>query len=216
MVQTFRSFTRIFSIFLLVSFFAATIHISPAVAAEGAARSVAVLPFEMHAPASLAYLQDGLRAMLASRLAANGGAVIIEQGKIDSLLQDPGKPMLQSEAVALARQLGADYIVTGGLTSLGGAMSIDARVIASDESSEPLNFYASAPQENEVIGAINQLSWDIAAKVFGATPPAAAAPTRAAQHAPAAEADPMAAFKTEHPDRAIRSGGAAPWAHPLS
>ena len=47
-------------------------------AAEGPAKSVAVLPFAMHAPSSMAYLQGGLRDMLASRLAANGGAVIIE------------------------------------------------------------------------------------------------------------------------------------------
>ena len=215
MIQTTRSFTRIFSIFLFISFFIATIYISNATAEDRTAKSVAVLPFEMHAPDSMAYLQDGLRIMLASRLAANGGAVIIEQEKIDILLQQPGKPMQQSEAVALARQLGADYIVTGSLTSLGGAMSIDARVIASDESFEPLSFYASAPQENEVIGAINQLSWDIAAKVFGATPPAAAAPSKAVQHAPAAEEDPMAAFKTEHPDRAIRSQGTSTMGSPF-
>ena len=43
------------------------------VAAQAVTKTVAVLPFEMHAPSSLAYLQEGLRDMLASRLAANGG-----------------------------------------------------------------------------------------------------------------------------------------------
>jgi hypothetical protein len=155
----------------------------------------------------MAYLQDGLRDMLASRLAANGGAIIVEQGKIDSLLKDPGKPLQQKQAVALARQLAADYIVTGSLTSLGGSMSLDAKVLSSDESFEPLNFYASAAQENQVIDAVNQLAWDIAAKVFGATPPAVTAPARVGQPAPVPADDPMAAFKTEHPDRALRSQG---------
>jgi hypothetical protein len=45
--------------------------------AEESLKSLAVLPFAMHAPSSMAYLQEGLRDMLASRLAANGGAVII-------------------------------------------------------------------------------------------------------------------------------------------
>ncbi len=175
------------------------------VAAEDkAAKKVAVLPFEMHAPSSMAYLQDGLRDMLASRLAANGGAIIIEHGKIDGLLKEPGKLLQQGEAVELASRLGLDYIVTGSLTSLGGSMSLDARVFGRDSSFEPMSFYATAAQENEVVEAINQLSWDIAAQVFGATPPAAVAQAKAVPPAPAAEDDAMAPFKTEHPDKAYR------------
>ena len=91
----------------------------PVAAEEGKeAQTVAVLPFEMHAPDSLAYLQDGLRDMLASRLAANGGAKILERAKIDALLKEPGKVLQQKEAVELARELGVDYVVTGSLTSL--------------------------------------------------------------------------------------------------
>lgn len=209
MVHSTRSIVKIFSIFLLLFLFFASIHPAGATAADGQAKSVAVLPFAMHAPESMAYLQDGLRDMLASRLAANGGAVIVERSRVDSLLE-PGKILQQNEAVALAQQLGVNYVVTGSLTSLGGSMSLDAKVLASDESIAPLNFYASAAQENEVIGAINKMSWDIATTVFGATPPppTASAPTKAVQPAPAAADDPMAAFKTEHPDRALRAPGA--------
>jgi hypothetical protein len=151
----------------------------------------------------MAYLQDGLRDMLASRLAANGGAKILEHGKVDALLLEPGKVLQQKEAVELARQLGVDYVVTGSLTSLGGSMSLDAKVFSQEEVS-PLNFYATAAEEKEVIGAINKLSWDIAEKVFGAEPPAVAKPTTTAQPAPAAEDDAMAAFKTEHPEKILK------------
>ena len=174
------------------------------VAALPAAKSVAVLPFEMHAPSSLAYLQDGLRDMLASRLAANGGAKIMEQSKVDALLQEPGKVLQQKEAVELARQLGVDYVVTGSLTSLGGAMSLDAKVFSRDDV-PPSTFYASASQENEVIGAVNSLSWDIAENVFGVDRPAHTMKTTAAQPAAAAADDPMTAFKTEHPDKILKS-----------
>ena len=206
MVHTTRPTAKIFSIFLLLFSFFVTIHPSRATAEDGQAKSVAVLPFEMHAPSSMAYMQDGLRDMLASRLAANGGAIIIEHGKVDSLLQEPGKPLRQQEAVALARQLGVDYIVTGSLTSLGGSMSLDAKVVSSDASFEPQSFYASAEQENEVIGAINKLSWVIAAGVLGATPPTAAAvPAHVTQPAPAAEDDAMAAFRTKHPEKIYKT-----------
>lgn len=173
-------------------------------AAEESPKSVAVLPFEMHTPESMAYMQEGLRDMLASRLAANGKAVIIEHSKVDPLLKDTGKNLQQQQAVDLARQLGADYIVSGSLTSLGGSMSLDAKVFAADDTVAPLNFYASAPEEKEVISAINELSWDISAKVLGATPPAASKPAVTAQPAPSPEEDAMAAFKTEHPDKVYK------------
>jgi TolB-like protein len=205
MVHTSRSITRIFSLFLLlVALFAATL--TATAAEEGRAKSVAVLPFEMHAPGSMAYLQNGLRDMLASRLAANGGAIIIEHARVDTLLPEPGKVLQQKEAAALAQNLGADYIVTGSLTSLGGSMSLDAIVISSDESRKPQSFYGSAAQENEIIGAVNQLSWVIATAVLGATPPTGSVPAQVQQQpAPAPEEDAMAAFKTEHPDKAYKT-----------
>ena len=177
------------------------------VAAQADAITVAVVPFEMHAPSSLAYLQSGLRDMLASRLAANGGAQIMEHGKVDALLKEPGKILQQKEAVELARQLAVDYVVTGSLTSLGGSMSLDAKVFSRDDV-QPLSFYASAPQENEVIGAINSLSWDISENVFGAKRPAHMM-VNTAQPAPATAGDPMDAFKTEHPEKIFRSQGSA-------
>jgi TolB-like protein len=192
-------------ILLFISLFA-FMHGTNASAEEKDLKTVAVLPFAMHAPSTMSYMQDGLRDMLASRLAANGGAIILEQGKVNALLKEPGKTLQRNEAVELAQQLAVDYIVTGSLTSLGGSMSLDAKVFSSKESFEPLSFYASAAQESEVIGAVNSLSWDIAAKVFGATPPAPAALPKTVKPAPAgAEDDAMAAFKTEHPEKIYKS-----------
>jgi len=195
-----KSIVKIYVITLLFAVCLVIGKTNSAAAAEPA-KSVAVLPFEMHAPDSMAYLQEGLRDMLASRLAANGGAVIIEQSKVDPLLAERGRILQQQEAVELAQQLEADYIITGSLTSLGGSMSLDAKVFAADEAAAPLSFYASAAEEKEVISAINQLSWDIAAKVFDATPPAGTVPVKAAQPASEEEDETMSAFKTEHPDK---------------
>jgi TolB-like protein len=203
-----RSIARIFTMLVLFFSLSVATHVAAAATTAKEAKSVAVLPFVMHAPSSMDYLQEGLRDMLASRLAANGGAIIIDKDKVDSLLQKPVKPMPQQEAASLARQLGADYIVTGSLTSLGGSMSLDAKVIAADADAPPLSFFASAAQENEIIGAIDELSWNIAAKVFGASPPAAAIAPRASQPSAPAADDNLAAFKTEHPDKIYKTQGA--------
>ena len=186
---------------LLTIFIALLLFIHGAVSAEEEkeAQTVAVLPFEMHAPDSLAYLQDGLRDMLASRLAANGGAQIMEHGKVDALLKEPGKILQQKEAVELARQLAVDYVVTGSLTSLGGSMSLDAKVFTQEDAA-PSSFYASAAQENEVIAAVNSLSWDIAEKFLGAKRPASAMQHSGTQPAPVAQDPDIASFRTEHPD----------------
>jgi len=182
---------------------------TPLKAAEDTpARSVAVLPFALHAGENLAYLQDGLRDMLASRLAANAGVVIVERSRVDGLLQAPGTVLQLQEAQALAQELGADYVISGSLTSLGGAISIDATVFPADAGSRGLSFYASAAQENEAISAINQLSWDIAERIFSKARPAATPQPLVRQPAPAPADTTMEAFKTEHPERALRAQGA--------
>ena len=98
--------------------------------------TVAVLPFEMHAPSSMAYLQDGLRDMLASRLAANGGAIVIDRNQINALLPEPGAILQDRQALDLGSQLGADYVITGSLTSLGTSMSLDAKVFSENRCPE--------------------------------------------------------------------------------
>jgi TolB-like protein len=193
---------------ILFFLFFAVFPDGPAKAAEEpAARTVAVLPFALHAGENLTYLQDGLRDMLASRLAANAGVTIVERSKVDALIQGPGKVLQQNEAQTLARALAADYIISGSLTSLGGAISIDTTVFPADVTSAPRSFYASAPQENETIGAINQLSWDIAEKVFDRTRPATPGQPVVRQPAPTQGDSTMDAFKTEHPEKALRSQG---------
>jgi TolB-like protein len=166
-------------------------------------KAVAVLPFKMHAPSNLAYLQEGLRDMLASRLAANTGAAIIDKKKINGVLTEPGKVLQKKEALDLGSQLAADYIITGSLTSLGGSMSLDAKVFSVADTVEPMSFYASAAKEDEVINAINQLSWDIAEKVFGSKRPASAISAPAVQPIPEEDKTGMAAFQTEHPEKAF-------------
>ena len=76
MGHTTRSTATLFSIFLLLFSFFGTIHPFTATAEDIPAKSVAVLPFAMHAPSSMAYMQEGLRDMLASRLAVDRKSVV--------------------------------------------------------------------------------------------------------------------------------------------
>ena len=184
-------------------------------AEETPPKTVAVLPFSLRVDENLAYLQDGLRDMLASRLAANAGVTIVERGKVEALMPATPEVLQLEEAQTLAGKIGADYIISGSLTSLGGAFSIDATIFPA-VGAGPLSFYASAAQENEVIGAITQMSWDIAERIFGKTRPSATPPTVARQPSPPPADTAMESFKTEHPEKILRSqGGSSPLGSPF-
>jgi TolB-like protein len=206
-------FPFILSLFLLCI---ATTVIPGHAADDDAKGTVAVLPFEMHAPGSMAYLQDGLRDMLASRLAANAGAKVIDRNLINALLPEPGAILQDQQAMELGSQLGADYVITGSLTSLGTSMSLDAKALSVSSTFKPISFYASATKEDELINAINQLSWDIAEKVFGSKRPASAIQTTSVLPAPQKDETGMASFKTEHPEKAfMKQGGSTTMGPPL-
>ena len=140
--------------------------------------TVALLPFQVHAPKDISYLNSGIQSMLASRLTANAGVRIVKQSA------------------------GADYVLKGSLTSLGGALSIDA-VLTAAKGGPSQNFYATAPKEDAIIGAVNSMSWDIAVKSFGKKRPASASIQPQVASIPAASA-PAPAYRTANPERAFR------------
>ena len=208
---------RSVSLFLMVSLLLVTFFILHSVDSECKAEDdskpakVAFLPFTVHAAKDLSYLQEGIRDMLASRLSANAGVVVLDQAQVNRTLADLGvttadKTIPPAELPRLGKNIGADYLVTGSLTSLGGGMSIDAKVVQVGDSSTPQTFYGTAATEDDVIPAINQLAADISAKIFHRPVPAlATAPVQPAPLpalAPTAET-PAPAYQTPHPEKAF-------------
>lgn len=188
---------------------ATTTFAAPAAPTPG--KKVAFLPFEAHAAKDLSYLTSGMREMLASRLAAGAKIRVIDRASVDKALA--GAKLSQPEQFrSLGRNVGADYVVAGSLTAIGTGMSLDAKVfsVASDEPAQ--TFFATAASENEIITAIDQLTWEIGAKVFGAQRPGATAPAAAASQA----AQPQ--YASAHPERAFMGEGgrgASPFIRPL-
>ncbi|MEW6594498.1 MAG: FG-GAP-like repeat-containing protein [Thermodesulfobacteriota bacterium] len=193
---------------LILLMAAVTAFASPAAPAAG--KKVAFLPFEAHAAKDLSYLTSGIRDMLASRLAAGAKIRVIDRTAVDKALG--GAKLSQPEQFrSLGKNVGADYVVAGSLTAIGAGMSLDARVfsVASDEPAQA--FFATAASENEIITAIDQLTWEIGAKVFSAQRPGAAA-------APAATQPSQPQYLSAHPERAFMGEGgrgASPFIRPL-
>ena len=158
-----------FGILSLFLFFAVYggLHPSQSLAAvDGAPAKVAVLPFSMHTPSQLAYLQDGVRDMLTSRLAWQGKVQVIDRTLTSQALHGTKSDITLEDALKAGRTLKADYVLFGSITSMGQAVSIDAKMAPVTGKSEVVSLYAQTKSLDEVIPRINQFAQEISQKVF--------------------------------------------------
>ncbi|MFZ5797934.1 MAG: FG-GAP-like repeat-containing protein [Thermodesulfobacteriota bacterium] len=168
-------------------------------------KSVAILPFSLNAPPDMQYLQEGIRDMLGSRIRAEAGARIIARTDGDGALKAAGGKPTSDNLPTLAKQLGADYLIFGSITALGGGISIDSQVFSAaapaGQAIQP--FYASATAGDQIMQSIDGLAWDIIEKLFNKRRPVAAAPTPQTQ----GQAGTPPAFTTAHPDKTFMASG---------
>lgn len=88
-------------------------------------RKVLVLPIEIYSDQDMSFLQKGIQATITSRLSKDNQAQPIGFEKIKKALDASPGMVDQSKAIALARNLDADYVIFGSITILGGGFSID-------------------------------------------------------------------------------------------
>ena len=197
-----KSSTRVQLFPLLAAIFC--LLLTGTIAAGQSQRSVAILPFSLNAPPDLQYLQEGLRDMLGSRMRAEVGARIIAETEADAALKAAGGKPAAENLPGMAKQLGADYLVYGSVTALGGGISIDTQVFTAAPAGQALQtFYSSATANDQIMQSIDALAWDIIEKMFHKQRPAIAAPV---QQAPAQPGAPSA-FTTAHPDKTFMASG---------
>ena len=171
---------------------------NPALAQEKVKPQLAILPFTMNAGDDLAHLKEGVRTMLASRIAAKAGVVVIGRAEVEKVVA--GK--VGSDPAAAAKILAADLVLTGSITALGASVSIDARLvtIATNDSA---SFFAVAENQSGIIGAVDQLASDITASISGVA--RQTRPTDQATTAAQPSAEPVVpADQSLHPDRMFK------------
>ncbi|MCE5333464.1 MAG: hypothetical protein LLG06_02635 [Desulfobacteraceae bacterium] len=139
---------------------------APAPAGKDEPVKIAILPFTMHTPQNLNYLQSGIRDMLASRLAWQGKVQIIGKTETEQAARGT-KEIGQNEAVRLGGSLKADYVLFGSITGLGQTISIDAKMVPVALQTDPVSFFTQTKNLDEVLPQINNFAQDINSKVFG-------------------------------------------------
>ncbi|NNL66007.1 MAG: outer membrane protein assembly factor BamA [Myxococcales bacterium] len=131
---------------------------------------MAVTPFRIHSAQPLGYLEQTLADLLSSRLEASGRIDVVEAVIVREALVDYAAGELTELSLRrLARELGADYVVSGSLTELAGHFSLDVRVtpVEADAPSETMVF--TAVSEEALLDRINELADRLTANLVSET-----------------------------------------------
>ena len=153
---------------LMVAVFLSIVAASTSFSAEPAQAPVklAILPFNMHTPAQLAYLQEGIRDMLTSRLGWEGKVQVIDRSAVDQATRGMKSDISSEDAQRIGRTLKADFVVFGSLTGAGQSISIDAKLVPLSDKGSPLTFSSQTKSLDDVIPQVNQFAQEINQKVF--------------------------------------------------
>ncbi len=164
----------------------------------GQPSKILLTPFQILAGDDLSYLQRGIEEMLATRLAWEGKVTVVRSAT--------PTPVSQGDALALAGQMGADYVLLGSLTALGGRVSTDARVLSAATQKQVLSFSRSGAQQSDVIDHIDQLAADINTRLFGRGAPSRLAPAEVPKAAAQAPQERPSIY--QHPEKLLTTGAA--------
>jgi len=100
---------------------------------------VAIFPFQFHSKESLDYLQDAIFVTISSRLIEEGDIEVVERKRMRDALPRPETTEITEElAQRIARELDADYAITGTLTKVGEFVNVDARLVGIEKPGPPL------------------------------------------------------------------------------
>jgi hypothetical protein len=182
---------------LLVAFWTALLMVGLTGATSCLAQSVvvALLPVEtMTAP--LDSLGEGVRAMLTSRLAGQGGLAMVSPGRVDRVLGEI-EGGLETPAI-LFETLGAAYLLASRLQAVDSGWLLRVEVLDPFTPGHAVQTFRRQGQAHgEIPTAVDQLAADLNAFLLNRerTARESASPTAVDQ------GEEMAAFRTAHPER---------------
>ncbi len=149
-------------------------------------RRVAVLPFKMNSEQDLSYLREGAAVALSSRMGRFYDWEIVPPPVVQQLLGAASSPSSDADARKAGRLLGADYILLGSVTVIGGGISVDSRLVAVAGERPSATFFAHAEDREALFSLLDHMTREIHSALAGQSPiPAAAQPPGAGRNADA-------------------------------
>ncbi len=133
--------------------------------ALAANKTVVLLPLQLYADPGKAYLGQGIKTMLASRLSGEGLEVITP----DSVLSGADKQGVTSDqrAEEIARLLKANYAIFGSVTSLGTGYSLDLSFMDLTKDKPVVTRVSEGVTEDQLIPKLSEIVYDFRAVAAG-------------------------------------------------
>jgi hypothetical protein len=128
-------------------------------------KTVVLLPLQLYADPSKAYLGQGIQTMLASRLSGEGLDIMTA----DSILRETDKQGVASEqrAEEIAKLLKANYAVFGSVTSVGTGYSLDLSFMDLTKDKPLVTKVSESVTEDQLIPKISDIVYDFRALAAG-------------------------------------------------
>jgi outer membrane protein insertion porin family len=137
---------------------------------------LAVLPFQVHSARPLDYLGESVANLIRSRLEATGQVRVLDADQVSQRVGPDGAAgASETQLRAIARDLGAAFVVTGSLTELAGRYSLDVRVTPAVPAQPGQTMVVTAEREDELLARVNELADRVLGEVVEVAPSRVAA-----------------------------------------
>jgi len=131
---------------------------------------VAVLPFSAHSAENVDYIRYGVWDMLSSRISYQDKIQVVDKDLVENILKD-NKDLSSSDIFEIGTKLKADYVVSGSLTKIGNALSVDGKLFDMASPAKPsLSIFYQCQTFDEVIPKINEFAQKITYHIAGTVP----------------------------------------------
>ncbi len=192
-----RSFTAVFVFFMMIT---GTGVVKAEVDTE--VSRVMVLPFDGTSSGNFSYLTDSIRAMVASRLAAKQGVVVVDySGGAEGLKMLADADSQPAEVASFFAKYNTDYVISGALYSLQTGLKIQVNLSGKKATNLPGEFTSLAISESHIIPSVEEIVEDIVSRGFGVENTALSASVKKQ-----GEGTELSGFGTEHPEKMFKKG----------
>ena len=161
-------------------------------------QKIVISAFDVSSAGEYAYLRDGVMSMLVSRLSAKEGVEFLDYKIDEKELTRLVEGTKEKGGVSVGVE--ADYLLTGTLFALTKGLNIQIAFYPLSREGEVLHFSTVAESDDLIIAQVEQLSKDIAVKVFGHEE------LESDTADPEKEFDGTSGFVTIHPEVAYKRG----------
>ena len=153
---------KIFPVILL------SLIVSLPVAAYASTKSLVLFPLAIYADQSKAYLGQGIKRMLISRISGRDIEIIPDEKYIPLLGKKEKEGIVAKErAEELARVLKADYAIFGSITTIGGGYSLDLSLLEVEKDGPKLTRISKAVDEDQLIPQFSDVAYQLRAHIQG-------------------------------------------------